>query len=401
MLLLLSLSVSLIVFSDVCINASAADRSVTYTKITRSAGIDIFGSTIPYNCTSGGVTTSGQFVLQNDLVDSCTAINVDSNSVMNSSTQVLDYDWLIYTTTALSSQGYADFEISLPVTISDSARGAFLMSFTGLLNYSTTTENSILQYPDNYLNSSQIQAISQNTSASQNAADYYGYIRLDYSYNGVSDYFYYRPIVYDISGGIQSMTIKFEHVRSTYDGQFSFAIACPYVYGNIQSGSAVTSTTSVVTGTDINVNVDVDMTETNGILSTISGILSGIVDGIKGLFVPDSAWLSSWYASMVQALYDAFGDIPELNDQISQSIQNLINASAIENFQWPGVNVPGVGQISAPRLVPLKPNPVEFGSLYSFIRIAVNIVATCLVINMLINKFKAVLVGEVVVSDGD
>lgn len=273
-------------FSYKSFGVSADNREVTYQKITRSAGIDIYGSTINYNCTYEGVTTSGQFVLQDAIVTDATSINVASNTVFNTSNQVLQYDWLIYETTAIPTQGYADFDITLPVYMSDSARGAFLMSYTGLINLATTSENSVNSYPYNYVYNSTYKALSQNTQASQTAADYYGWVRLDYTYSqsGTSDYYYYRPIVYDITGGIQFLTVHFQHVRSSYDGKFSFAIACPYVYGDIQHGNASTTVTTATTDgqQEINISVNINMDDTNSRLDGIAGDVQSVKDALEG-----------------------------------------------------------------------------------------------------------------------
>lgn len=261
-------------------------RDVTYQKITRSAGVDIYGSTINYNVTYEGVTTSGQFVLQDAIVYDSTSINVDANSVFNTTNQVMQYDWLIYETTAIPSQGYADFDITLPVYMSDSARGAFLMSYTGLMTYSTTNENSANLYPFNYVYNSTYKALTQNTAVSQSASDYYGWVRLDYTYtqSGTNDYYYYRPVVYDITGGIQFLSVHFEHVRSSYDGTFSFAIACPYVYGDIQHGNASTTATTVTTASqqEINVSVNINLDDTNSKIDGIAGDVQSVKDALEG-----------------------------------------------------------------------------------------------------------------------
>lgn len=184
--------------------------------------------------------------------------------------------------------------------------------------------------------------------------------------------------------------------------QYYLYIGVPYVDADASGMNGTSTSVSSGSGggsTEINVDVNVDMTETNGLLGDIADLLSGLVSGIQGLFVPSEQWLDDWLDAMADALQDAFGDVPALHDQLETAIQNLINNSAVQTLHFDGVSPPGVGQVIAPRDVPLK--PAGFESLYSFVRIAVNLVATIAVINMLLNKFKAVLVGEVVISDGD
>ena len=403
-------------FSSVSIDAYASDRTVIYTQIQRSAGIDIFGSQIPYNVTQNGVTTSGYFVLTENIVTDSTQFNCDQNSVLNSSNQVMQYEWLIYTANAgaNNSQDYCDFVLDIPVTFSDSARGIFAMSFTGLLNNGreTSSDNAIALYPNNYFNS--IHAISQNTQASASLADYYGYFRLNYASQGVSDTYVVRSILYDFSGGQTISSVYFQHVRPGISGDFMFAIGLPYVYGTLENSSSVT--TSAVTGSDINVNVDVDLTETNTILGTISSLLSGLIDGIKGLFVPDQEWLVSWINSVKSTLTEFFTFYPAANSMVEQAFDTILEGSAVESIYFPAIELPDItGQYDSITLysggyVPLLPQSVNFtvtegvlgsATFFDYMKYLIDIVATMYVINMVRNKFKAVLVGESVVELDD
>ena len=184
------------------------------------------------------------------------------------------------------------------------------------------------------------------------------------------------------------------------EGQTTICIGfmCPLYDDNFQQGVPAQTTVTTTFQPSYTIDVNVDMSQTNTILGGISDILSGLVSGIQGLFVPSEEWINQWLQAMKNALLDAFGDIPELQDQLQTAICNLINNSAVQTIHFDGVSPPGVGQIIAPRDVPLRPSGFE--SLYSFIRVAVNLVATIAVVNMLLNKFKAVLVGEVVIDDG-
>lgn len=78
-------------------------------------------------------------------------------------------------------------------------------------------------------------------------------------------------------------------------------IMCPYVSSDSEASNGVFTTTS-----SANVNVNVDMSETNGILGTISQTLSGIgqsiLNGITSIFVPDPNYIQT----KVDAIYDKF-----------------------------------------------------------------------------------------------
>ena len=222
MLLLLSLSVSLIVFSDVCIKASAVDRSIVFTRIERDAGIDIFGSQLPFNVTINGVQSSGTFTLSSASLLQCSSFNLATNNAFSSTTDIMDYVWLVYKANVSPGGNYSDFSIDCPVYFSDSARGAFAISGSGALT-NAGSDNLIASYPDNYFNT--FYAVSMNNQADSSLANYYGYVQFYYRDTDNYNYYrYFRPIPYDFTGGQQITNIYFEHIPVSSDGSVFFLV---------------------------------------------------------------------------------------------------------------------------------------------------------------------------------
>ena len=193
-------------------------------------------------------------------------------------------------------------------------------------------------------------------------------------------------------------------------------IMIPYVdsgaSGQTGTFTTVTTTSSGGGSTEINVNVDVDMSETNGILNTISSILSSIVDGIQGLFVPDSSWMTSWYESVEDTLDDVFGASSAASAMVEQAFTTLIQGTAVNSIYFPAIEIPnlsgGVVTLYAGGNVPLLPQNTNFtvasgflgsASLYDYMKYLIDIVSTMAVINMVRTKLHAILVGEVVATN--
>lgn len=139
----------------------------------------------------------------------------------------------------------------------------------------------------------------------------------------------------------------------------------------------------------------------------ISGLVSGIVDGIKGLFVPSDEALNAFKNSLDGKLHETFGAMYEADSLLHNAVEQINRTTGLESVQFPGVSVP-IRDVAAgrtvdftmdPQLVPLKPNyndfsfqgNQEFPNLYEVVAIAVDIVAVLLVINMLRNKLESIL----------
>lgn len=178
-------------------------------------------------------------------------------------------------------------------------------------------------------------------------------------------------------------------------------LSCPLVndtaYG--ATGTVVsTSTPTTQTGVngDINVNVDVDMEETNGLLDSILDGISGLVDGIADIFIPEDGILESFENDLAELLQDTFGGVE--SDMLINVIEDLLTHGATESVTFPAINVPGTNFHINSYSVPLKPASTQLHSFYDAVALALDLVATIAVLNQIFDKMKAVVVGEKVVE---
>ena len=187
----------------------------------------------------------------------------------------------------------------------------------------------------------------------------------------------------------------------TFSGSVEVLISVPYVSSDASGSSGVitTSATSSPSQGDINVNVDVDMSETNGLLGSVVDLLSGLVDGIAGLFVPEQNSLEAFENALADLLMDTFGGID--NDMLINVIEDLLTHGATESVTFPALSVPGTSFSLPAYNVPLKPAAAQNRALYEGVALAIDLVATCAVLNLVQTKIKAVLVGEKVVEVED
>lgn len=185
----------------------------------------------------------------------------------------------------------------------------------------------------------------------------------------------------------------------------------PQVPAGWDETTTTTETTSSSGSGNVNVNVDVDMTETNTILEGISGILSGLVESIASLFVPDSEWVQAWITAVKGDLTEIFGAYGAASSMLQQAFDTLLNGSSVASVYFPPIRIPnlsgGVFELYAGGLVPLSNDVTRLtvsdgligsASFEDYAKYAIDIAATFAVINSIMKRVKAVLVGETVVE---
>ena len=378
---LLSLLSSLIVFFGVSIDSSAESVLMTYDEF-----IAIFGSSLPAHVTLQGGDTYDITLSAFSYSYAPNGWDVSQNPVCNSSQSAGAFRYAYYAGSIFPSGGgktpVESMTIDFQATF-DNAHWGFFVS-----DSSSFAVSSSWLLANSSCSAGQFGFISSNSDSSKIAKANWGLLERDMKFCP----FYSDGDTVSIDG------ITVTNFQTEGQSTICIGFMCPLYDDNFQQGVPAQTTVTTTSQPSYTIDVNVDMSQTNTILGGISDILSGLVSGIQGLFVPSEEWINQWLQAMKNALLDAFGDIPELQDQLQTAIRNLINNSAVQTIHFDGVSPPGVGQIIAPRDVPLRPSGFE--SLYSFIRVAVNLVATIAVVNMLLNKFKAVLVGEVVIDDG-
>lgn len=389
------------------IDASA--EVFTVEKKSASDLLSVIGNSLScsyeYNGASYSTTLTYQGVVNAN--NAWRGLNVDDNQVFTSVDQIKDYDFIIFSASTVVD--YASFGkvrnviVDMPLYFESYARGGFAMTSPVDINSITDNSNSLVSYPNNY--AGQFRAICGNTGASASLADYYGVVSGSLL-NGNA--WNWRSILYKIQSGGGFTSVHFDNVIASYDSKLYFGIWCPYVGGSMASAPVETTTvttTSTTSTTAINVNVDVDMTETNGILGSIRDLISNlgsfIVNGIKGLFLPDADDITNWKQTIVTILNETFGGIPELENQLKDAISSIFSATARQTVTFKGIKVPAAAGQPEAIIVPEQEvalRPPGFDNLFTWAETFINIVATIAVANTCFNQIKRIVVGEVVVD---
>ena len=214
----------------------------------------------------------------------------------------------------------------------------------------------------------------------------YDYIPVDWVHQGSTSAFSQRAV--------------FSYAQPAQDGFYYLSFGCPYIsdLGSIDTISGTTGTTS--SGSTGTVIVNVDMEETNTLLGGIADILSGIVDGVKGLFIPSQNALSTFVNAVDTLLHETFGIFYDNETLIHSALTQLLTGSAQESIYFEGFTMSLAGtSFTFPSFnVPLKPDNAHMSLLYTALASAIDIVCTLAFINMLKHKIWAVFMGEKIVE---
>lgn len=179
------------------------------------------------------------------------------------------------------------------------------------------------------------------------------------------------------------------------------AIGCPFVSAGSSAGTGTPVTTTASSSSSSSQGgTSVDLDETNGLLGGIIDAVVNlgdiIIDGVSGLFVPEEGVLESFENDLAELLQDTFGGID--NDMLVNVIEDLLTHGATESVTFPAINVPLTNFHTPAYSVPLKPNSAGMHSFYDAIALAIDLVATCAVLNLVMQNIKTFLVGEKVVD---
>lgn len=240
----------------------------------------------------------------------------------------------------------------------------------------------------------------ENTATYSGNSENYARVKVNGSINAV-----YVPISFSSQSTFSAYAVDCSFYGTGGSGTRSFYVMCPYISYSA-SGASGTFDTSVsqtggTTGSgDINVNVD--MTETNGLLGRIEIILSGIVDGIKGLFVPDDDFISDWVVDMKVLLEDHLGGLYQAVTLSVNFWNQFQEVTVKQSIDIPACSVPLAGSTFTlgPYSVPLKVSGLP-SVLYDGIAYIIDFLAVMAFIKMCRNKLEIFLNpdSEVVQSD--
>lgn len=129
------------------------------------------------------------------------------------------------------------------------------------------------------------------------------------SINNTQQHFTFIDAVFDRQSTFSAYSDRaLFYGNAAVNGYVYLILTCPTISdtSTMASGTGAGTTGSGSSG-DLNVTVDVDMSETNGWLSDIADILSGLVDAIVGIFIPDENDLLQWLDDMHDMLREHFG----------------------------------------------------------------------------------------------
>lgn len=397
MLLPLSL---LIVFSGASIDAYAVDYVPDIPAggkyLTSSEALDVLSRDITYKVWTGSdyVTRTASYTSSRTSAHVYGYFSDSSNTTTEITTDFVNPDTLFLQfpldlSGLRNNAGYPAIIIDIPFTLTDTD---YFYSAVALLADTVTATSEKPYWRWNVAGSSS--DFSSRFSSLNAYADFM-------KFGSAGSNLTFIPVSYTSQTFSDYSSIQIVFPRGSAASSRILYIACPYV-SSTGGVSAETQTTAPVTtpapstGTDINVNVDVDMTETNGLLDQIKETLGGLVDGIKGLFVPSEEDVILWKQDIAQILDDTFGGIPQLEGDLQNTVTQLISTQATSSIQIPDLTIPYVGTLITARSVPLKPS--GFDVLFDAIRLGADIVVTVWVFNMVQDKIKALLVGEMVVD---
>lgn len=330
------------------INAAA---EVQITKVSALTGRAFFGDTIPAKYYFAGNPTSITFNYFDSFTTPTCGLNVDSDSIIPNPNAMKLYDFVVYKATFPAVNHILEYVTidDFYLRFGDYARGGFSLSCY-VDGVTTSAWNDARNYPDNYCGA--FPAVCANSDVSAALANYYGIMYFDAKQDGNN--LTYRNIYYSFDNGGVLDSLSFSGISPLWDpaGNALFLVViCPYI-GSSMSGdppaaTTTTETSSPSTGTSI--VVDVDMDETNSLLGQIKQAILGIVEGIKGLFIPDPEYIEDFKEFFLGTdddpgfLEDHLGGLYEAVELIDEFIESLLDITPHATFHVPAASIPLAG----------------------------------------------------------
>lgn len=371
----------------------------------------LFGDTISgtVKSSSGSVWNSCTFSYIGSVASvSVSGMNLAVNDFANNVSQFPDYAALLYSCPVSDVASYYDFILDIPVYFPDYALGAIGISnmldghdWSGI----TQSGNVVSSYPDNYY--SGFDAVVAREPSSVYGAYHY-------------DNTFYRLFPYLVdSNGEYLSSLHVQSVRSyavNYQPAVLMMIFCPNVGSQPSNTEPLQSTTTDVTTTDnsagTTVIVDVDMTETNSLLGQIKqailGIVEGITNALKDLFIPDEEFLDDFKEDMLGTdqepgfLEEHLGGLYQAIEAIGRIFDEFPDAVAATTIDIPACQIPLAGETLTlgPYSVPLivEGLPQIF---YDGLKFIIDFLCVAAFLNMCRNKLEIFLNpdSEVVQND--
>ena len=301
--------------------------------------------------------------------------------------------WIRYTfnaPTISSSPNYVTVRLNPTYSIFDTdfVYTAFCLSTSGDISSATyQSPNS-----DWYKGGTILNFANQNETSSGSGS--YSWLGVSSGWNG---HHLYIPVVMTSQSSFSAycQNVQFYGVQPTRNtnGLFEFLVMCPYVGSNASGASGTFTTVSGGSGGG-DVNVDVDLTETNSWLENIFDGISGIGSTISGLFMPDEQDMTDFYNDLCDLLDDSFSGYQDSTDILDDVKDTISNADPVSTITFPQVSVPHTNFSIGPYTVSLAPD----SDLLDAVRLAIDLIATCAVINLIRLKIDEIIHGKVVIE---
>lgn len=144
-------------------------------------------------------------------------------------------------------------------------------------------------------------------------------------------------------------------------------------------------------GDDIYSNIDITNDKLDTMTEEVKSLPEKIMDGIKGLFVPDEEDMQAYSDKWDELLHTRFGALYESVDLISSYGDAFTEVEATNTVQFPSVTIPLAGVDFSFGGWDVKVIPEGFDTLFDTLRWMITILATVAFVNALRNKFERLL----------
>lgn len=359
--------------------------------MTVSDTLQFIGSEIPVTYYNGSdyVTTSA-------LYDTSVTPNFTEYSE-NPVDFVTSGSWLVYTFTASSNTSPNFITVSLQPTYSLFDTTCVYTTFA--LSRPSNISAATYQSPQcNWYIGGSIHNF-YNSAKTSSESGVYSYLHRDYYISGHRD-FSYIPIAFSSQSTFSAYAVDcafYGNSKGITDNSYVFLVQCPYVSSGASGASGTFTTVSSGSGGGTDINVNVDMSETNSLLENIFDGISGIGDVILHVFFPEEAELIDFASDLVDLIEDSFSGYEESQDILDDIKSCILDTSTTASLTFPAISIPHTSFQLPARTVNLS---IDDG-LLEWVRLAIDLVATCAFINLIRLKIDEVIHGKVVVESDE
>lgn len=200
----------------------------------------------------------------------------------------------------------------------------------------------------------------------------------------------------DTVGDVSLVRVGLNGTR-TDGGYLGVYLLCPLV-----NDAAVTGT-GVITGTTDTTapsgGSDVDLTETNGligrVIQAVQSLGQSILDGLKGLFIPDDDFMDQFSEDMDELAHDHLGGLYEAEQILVDMFGDFDQVTAKNEIYIPVAHIPlaGADLVLGDWHVPLKVSGLP-AILYEGIAFIIDFLALMAFLSMCRRKLEVFLVPE-------